>query len=173
MIHTMTEIKELQILNKIKSKDLISFRNHKPETIFNEGQIDFLDNLSSVIMKDNRISQFPDVATFSFFCRKANLIRIRDKFGYKSKTRLGRGLAFHVAPSNVPLNFAYSLIAGILSGNSNIVRLPSKEYEQLNIIIDALNNLIRDSIYKKFVKKILLVRYSRNNLNATDYFSKI
>lgn len=40
----------------------------------------------------------------------------------------GRGVAFHIAPSNVAVNFAFSLAAGLLTGNANIVRLSSKPF---------------------------------------------
>ena len=46
--------------------------------------------------------------------------------------RVGRGIVFHITPSNVPLNFAYSWLSGILSGNLNIVRVASKKSEQMD-----------------------------------------
>ena len=49
---------------------------------------------------------------------------------------MGRGLAFHVCLSNVPTNFIYSFIFGLLSGNSNIVKMPSKNF------IEKKNNFI-------------------------------
>ena len=45
--------------------------------------------------------------------------------------KLGLGLAFHITPSNIPTNFAYSLIFGLLSGNSNVVKVPSRNFTQI------------------------------------------
>jgi hypothetical protein len=45
---------------------------------------------------------------------------------------------FHIAPSNIPVNFAFSWIFGILSGNANVVRVPSKQFEQTEIICAAI-----------------------------------
>lgn len=85
---------------------------------------------------------------------------------------MGRGIAFHIAPSNVPVNFAYSLICGILAGNSNIVRVPSKHFEQIEIIVNAIKKLSQESRYKIFSQRMALVRYDRQN-KATNYFSSI
>ena len=66
-----------------------------------------------------------------FFCRKGNILNLKKDFFCDEKLRLGRGMIFHIAPSNVPVNFAYSLISGLLAGNKNIVRLPTKDFEQI------------------------------------------
>ena len=42
---------------------------------------------------------------------------------------IGCGLALYISPSNVPMNFAYSLVFGLLSGNNNPIR-PSKKHIQ-------------------------------------------
>ena len=82
------------------------------------------------------VRHYPDVVTFAFFCRKANLLHLQKEHATNS-LRLGRGLVFHIAPSNVPVNFAYSLICGLLSGNNNIVRLPGKQFRQVDLIVDS------------------------------------
>ena len=40
-------------------------------------------------------------------------------------SRLGWGTVLHIAPSNIPVNFAFSFLMGFLSGNVNHVRVPS------------------------------------------------
>jgi len=62
---------------------------------------------------------------------------MRENYGWL-EGRIGRGLVFHIAPGNVAVNFAYSLAAGLLSGNANIVRLPSKQFEQVDLICGAI-----------------------------------
>ena len=75
--------------------------------------------------------------TFAFFCRKANLIKLKNKFYETDLKRLGLGLVFHITPSNIPTNFAYSLLFGLINGNSNIIKVPSKEFPQISIIYDT------------------------------------
>ena len=39
--------------------------------------------------------------------------------------RFGRGICLHILPNNTSINFAYSLVFGLMSGNSNILRIPN------------------------------------------------
>ena len=60
------------------------------------------------------------------------------------------GLIFHITPSNVPTNFAYSLIFGLLTGNSNFVKVPTKKFEEITIICEAINKIL----FKENIKKL-------------------
>ena len=86
---------------------------------------DFLNDISSELRSNKENTNYPDIMTFAFWCRKANLKKLKENF-LDGITRLGRGLAFHITPSNVPINFAFSFAFGLLAGNSNVVRIPSK-----------------------------------------------
>lgn len=129
--------------------------------VFDEEIISFLNIVSKVLMSNKLAKKFSDVITFAFWIRKSSIIRLKDRF-MKSDgmVRMGRGIAFHIAPSNVPVNFAYSLVAGLLNGNANIVRVPSKKYEQVSIIADAFNKVLTDYEYIK--PYINLIRYERD-----------
>lgn len=141
--------------------------------IYNLDVIHALNVLSKILLKDTRIKAYPDVATFAFFCRKSNLLQYREKFLNTDKINVGRGLVYHVAPSNVPVNFAYSLVSGLLAGNTNIVKVPSKNFEQVTIIIDALNRLVDDNDSQILKDRIYLIQYSRENKEKTKLLSSI
>ena len=64
------------------------------------------------------------MVAFGFFCRRANLEALAREYEGAVSDRLGRGISFHIAPSNVPVNFAYSLAAGLLAGNACVVKAP-------------------------------------------------
>lgn len=83
--------------------------------------------------------------------------------------RLGRGVLFHIAPSNVPINFGYSLVAGLLSGNINIVRVSSKQFPQVDLIIKHLHEILKSELYDEVASRIVLVRYDRTS-DANAYF---
>ena len=135
--------------------------------IFSDGVIEFLDRLSKQLLKSPSVKLYPDVATFAFWCRKASMKSVAEP--YKNiDNRIGRGNAFHIAPSNVPVNFAYTLVTGLLAGNSNIVRLPSKEFEQVDIIVAAIDEAINDEI----APYICLIRYG-HEVDITDYLSAL
>lgn len=152
--------------------DIDSFIQHSSLEPFSEDSIEYLNALSIELNKSPNIRNYPDVATFGFFCRKANILHLKKRYSPEGLLRLGRGIAFHIAPSNVPVNFAYSLICGILSGNLNIVRVPTKEFEQVNIIIHAIEKISREQKSLYFSSRIALMRYDRQS-SATAYFSSI
>ena len=101
-----------------------------------------MSKFSEEILNDRRTKKFPDVKTLGFWCRKKNILNLKKKFSSK-ELRLGLGLIFHVTPSNVPTNFAYSLIFGLLTGNSNIVKVPSKNFPQIDIICAVLKKVLK------------------------------
>ena len=105
---------------------------YRPDVPFSDVVIEYLSTLSSSLLRDRESRLYPDVVTFAFFCRKANLLAQKKKYVRDDNLRLGRGVLFHIAPSNVPINFGYSLVAGLLSGNYNIVRVSSKIFPQVD-----------------------------------------
>jgi hypothetical protein len=68
----------------------------------------------------------------------------------------------------VAVNFAYSMVVGLLAGNANIVRLPSKEFEQVDIICAAINAVLKgDSKIKSY---LVMVKYGHDQA-ITDTLS--
>lgn len=123
---------------------------------------EFLNDLSQELRSNKKASSYPDVVTFAFWCRKANIDKLKADFG-NVKTRLGLGMVFHITPSNVPINFAFSFVFGLLSGNANIVRVPSKHFEQIDIICDAFAQLFKQDKYKRIKEMTAFVRYEQND----------
>lgn len=108
---------------------------------FDERVVMFLNTISGKLLKTGK--GYSDVITFAFWCRKANIMAEKAKYDTK-ELRLGRGIAFHSTPSNVPVNCAFSFAAGLLAGNPNIVRLPAKEYIQVDIICKAVREALEE-----------------------------
>lgn len=156
--------------------DWKQWNQKRPDIPFSDAVIDFLNALSASLLKDKQSRIYPDVITFAFFCRRANLLDQRKQYtnvdseSSDSSVRLGRGVLFHVAPSNVPINFGYSLVAGLLSGNCNIVRVSSKEFPQVDLIIKHLHELVKAENHKEVADRIALVKYDRSS-DATTFFS--
>lgn len=153
-----------------KEFDRDSFTQRSSLEPFSEDAVSYLNALSILLSKDQKIREYPDVATFAFFCRRANILQLKKKFTSEEILRLGRGIVFHIAPSNVPVNFAYSLVVGILSGNLNIVRVPSNAFEQVEIICKAIQKLSQEKTLQSFSSRIVLIRYDRKS-SATAFFS--
>ena len=128
---------------------------------------DFLCDLSKVLITKDNSKKYPDIITFAFWCRKKNIEKLKKNF-MSDDFRLSLGLVFHITPSNIPTNFAYSLAFGLITGNSNIIKVPSKNFEQVKIICKAINKLIKKK-HKLIKKMISIVRYSENE----EYTKKI
>jgi len=145
-------------------------RNTPATRPFADDTIAFLNALSQELNKDPLIRNYPDVATFAFFCRRANILQIKERFSDEKIIRSGRGIVFHIAPSNVPVNFAYSLLCGLLAGNVNIVRVPSKDFEQVQMICSAITKIA--SSHSDCASRIALIRYEKTS-NATELLSSL
>lgn len=146
------------------------FAEQKPDVPFADNVIEFLNALSGALLKDRESRLYPDAITFAFFCRKANLQKLKEEYVSDGILRMGRGLLFHIAPSNVPINFGYSLVSGLLAGNTNVVRVSSKQFVQVDLIIKHLHALLATGEYNEVANRIALVRYDRTS-DANEMFS--
>jgi len=135
---------------------------------FAEPVITFFNDLSKMVMKRGRV--YSDVMTFGFWCRKAALMAEKAKY-QGLEHRLGRGIVFHSTPSNVPVNCAFSFASGLLAGNCNIVRLPAKDFEQVEIITNSVRDLLETN-HKDLSPYICFVKYPPIK-EITDWFSSI
>jgi len=137
--------------------------NERSVVPFDETVIEELDALSKALMKDPASRQYPDVVTFAFFCRRGNLMKLKEQYS-SSAIRLGWGTVFHIAPSNVPVNFAYSVVAGLLAGNTNVVRVSQKQFSQVDIIVKHMR--------ATNMHRVAVVRYPHDS-NANEVFSSL
>ncbi|MGV1941478.1 acyl-CoA reductase [Agrobacterium sp. 22-211-1] len=123
---------------------------------------EFLNTLSRAILTDKEVRGHPDLATFGYFCRKANLVRaIADVHSISS--RFGWGTVVHVAPGNIPLNFAFSFVMGLLAGNSNIVRLPSRHFPQTILCIALIDRLLANPEFEQIARRTRFVQTERDS----------
>jgi len=151
--------------------DWDAFVQQHADEPFSESVIEYLNALSISLMRDKASRFYPDVATFAFFCRKGNLLRLKEQFS-SDAVRLGRGILFHIAPGNVPVNFGYTFVAGLLAGNNNVVRVSSKDFPQVNLIIKHICELGKDERHSEVARRLVLVRYDRTS-DASAFFSSI
>lgn len=143
-----------------------------PEVPYGAKQCEFLEALSKALRSDREAKGYPDIQTFAFWIRKSNILKLKEEFDKTQNAyRLGKGLVFHVAPSNVAINFAFTLVFGVLAGNSNIVKVSSKRFVQTSILCRVLNELAKQEEYAWFQRQNAIVLYERSEQNATDIFS--
>lgn len=171
---TNTDMKDvLREVNYLVGNDeiVIALSTVSPKQPFDSRVVDFLNGLSKILMKSQEAKAYPDVITLGFWMRKSSVLAFKERFETESSDiKIGRGVAFHIAPSNVPVNYAYSLLTGLLTGNANVVRIPSKDFPQVSIINKAINEALEE--YPDMKPYICLVRYGRNQ-KVNDLFSAL
>ena len=132
---------------------------------FNDQSIDFLSDFSKELKKEKKIYKFPDLIYLVFWTSYKKIGEAKKKF-LSRNIRLGRGLIFHICPSNVPTNFIYSFFFGLLSGNSNIVKVPSKAFSEKNIILSTINKLFKKKKYLGLKNSNFFIQYDEKIKNT-------
>ena len=172
MIPMQPEIDTLDLLVP-HDTNLEALQEARPLQPYEDAVVAFLDSWSKRLLAYPSSRMYPDIITFAFWIRRGHIRRYGDEFleGQKETVRLGRGIVFHIAPSNVPINFAYSLVVGLLAGNTNIVKIPSKDFPQVDILCSVLEEVLQENQWVEIKGMLVLVKYERTQKAWTDYFS--
>ena len=125
--------------------------------MFSEKMKGFLSDLSKELFSDPRSKGYKDVLSYAYWIRSSSLHQAEEKHTDRDM-RLGRGLALHIAPSNVPVNFAVSMTSSALAGNISVVRLSSKPFVQADIICEAMERLLT-SAHSELRPYFCIIRY--------------
>lgn len=107
-----------------------------PRRVLDPRDVALLADVSARLMRDPAAKALPDVMSFAFWCRRGHLRSLAESRGDLAHN-VGRGLSFHVAPANVPVNFAFSWAFALLAGNACVVRVPSRPFPQVGAICSA------------------------------------
>ena len=154
----------------IGSPEIIAEMDALPARPPFDGEVlEFLNDAARTLLAEK--SEYPEITAFAFWIRKASTRELKNRFVRDDgNLRLGRGTAFHIAPSNVPVNYAYSLAAGLLTGNANIVRLPTKQFPQSERINGAIHSALKR--YPALRPYICLALYDRDR-EVNDLLSRL
>jgi hypothetical protein len=151
-------ISEYKLHAGCRPEDIIKL----PMRPFSNLAVNFLGDLSKALMADCEARKYPDVISFAFWSRPASLNKKHKELTIDQYS-IGRGLALHIAPSNVPVNFAFSFAFGLLSGNANLVRVPEMKYLQTKIILQHIDLQLNKSKYSTLKSQNSLFYYERND----------
>lgn len=144
-------------------------QNSSVLSIFDDNVVDFLHDIFLSINKLKNVRDYPDLVTFGFWCRASNLRKLSSRYK-NGDIAIGRGKVLHIAPSNVPMNFAYSFAFGLLSGNTNIVRLPSRNFIQVNLLCKIIAKSLKKKKFNKLSNYICFIKYDRSD-EISSYLS--
>jgi hypothetical protein len=137
---------------------------------FNNLTIKFLNVLSRLIIENKENKSYPDLITFAFWIRNSKILFIKKKLD-NLESKVSKGIIFHISPSNVPLNFAYSFVFGLLTGNSNILKLPNKNFPQVKIFCELINYLFNIKEFKQLENKNSFIKYDSKITEITKDYS--
>jgi len=143
-----------------------------PFEIFDDVAIKFLSKLSQELLcKELKIEEYKDFKGFGFWIREANLINMRD-LRTDINCRVGRGVSFHIAPSNIAANSLYTLAFGLLSGCPSIIRLSNKNIDELKSVMQLIQKTLKSSKFTKLANKISFINYEHDRA-INNYFSSL
>lgn len=137
-----------------------------PMSVYADEVCAFIAEVSAKLMQSPLVRQYPDLSALAFWGRKKNIEKLKNDFGDRFGW-LGRGLCFHIAPSNVPINFAFTYLFGLLAGNANIVRLPSKEFPQVEAMCQVFKEVLKN--YPEIEKRTAFVKYPRDDEITAEF----
>lgn len=141
--------------------DILQHINEVPALpTFSEQAVSFLAALSKELLADKAARAYVDVVSYAYWIRRASLEAAKKRH-VDYVNRIGRGVSFHIAPSNVPVNFAVSMTSALLAGNACVIRVSNKDFEQVNIICRAIDKLL-ESDYAHMKPYFCFVRYEHS-----------
>lgn len=132
----------------------------------------FVENLGRALRSDPAVRRHPELVALGFWARAANIRRLQARFDapYPEAVRLARGVAFHIAPSNVDTIFVYSLLLSMLAGNVNLVRVSSRAGDQANLLMEVFAKTL-ESADPSVRNATAIVRYEHDRA-ITDALSR-
>lgn len=155
----------------VGNRDILEqMENVRVFPLFSDKVLHFFDCLSKRLMQSGEAKKYPDVIAYAFWIRRTSLERVSNQ--YKSNVqKMGRGVAFQIAPSNIPVQFAVSMTYVLTAGNASIVRISDKKFEQVDIICGAVQSVLEDSC-PEMAPYICVVRYPHND-DITQILTKM
>ena len=132
---------------------------------FDERVVNFIGRLSQKILVSPKVREFPELAALGHWFRKARLRDMAKDFStpVKGRTQIGRGLAFHLAPSNVDSVFMYSWLISLLAGNTNLVRVSQKGGLQQDFLTGLLREVAQSGEHADVANRFVLLTYPHDD----------
>ncbi len=156
------------IQNNLKFLNSLRIKILEP---YSDISVNFLDSFSIELKKDKNTFRSPELFSLMLFCNRKNILKFKKKFK-NDQFRIGRGLVFHVCPKNVPINFMFSFILGLLSGNTNIIKVSSNVSKEKNVIITKIKKIFKSNKYLKLKKSNFFIEYNhQKNPEITNKIS--
>jgi hypothetical protein len=133
---------------------------------FADGTLAFFAEVSRRLGSSPATAPMPEVRALAFWMRRSHLATLKDQFRAlrtPGTVRLPRGIVFHLPPGNVDTIFMYSWLLAALSGNQNVVRLPSLRSPAIGVICATLNEVLASPEFGVLVPAVAVVGYGHES----------
>ncbi len=157
------------IVGERKTVEKMVSHRGAPDMPFSAATMEFLGTWSDMIRELPRENNDPATAAFGLWSRRAGTLQMKQEYPDITDDYAGRGICLQFVPNNIPALFAYSLAAGLLAGNSVIMRLPSGFDVQVPLI-DTLKRAIEKC--PEYVDRVVLISYP-HSAEITDWLSSV
>jgi hypothetical protein len=132
---------------------------------FDRRAVEFVKRFSQKLLMAPGIRTYPELAALGHWFRGASLQQLAQQYPTDTGAALvlGRGLAFHLAPSNVDSVFMYSWLLSLLAGNVNIVRVSQKASAGQAFLVTVLAETLDEGVGEAVRSRILLLTYPHDD----------
>ncbi len=132
---------------------------------FDEGLLDFVNDLSTRLLNDVRVRHYSELVALGYWMRRANLARVIEQaqLKFRDEIPVPRGTVFHIAPANVDTIFVYSWILSLMCGNRNIIRLSNSAPLQLDLLLQTIDACLGEDSHQKIASSVAMVRYEHSD----------
>jgi hypothetical protein len=132
-----------------------------PLPLFSPIVLGFLQALSEEIRNNSVLQGEPLFAAFAFWLRRKHIEAFQATIP-DWQNRLGRGLMFHITPTNIPVIFAYSLTISLLAGNNNIVRVSPRIRRAAAPLCQIIENIWSQQDFRVLGENNTIITYEKN-----------
>lgn len=129
---------------------------------FDERAMRFVARFSQRLLTDPASRAYPELLALGHWFRAARLQEFAAAPASGAALRLGRGLAFHLAPANVDSIFLYSWLLSALAGNVNVVRVSQKESAAVTHVAGVLRATLAEEAGEAMRGRLLLLTYEHD-----------
>ncbi len=138
----------------------------EPLAPFEPVLVEFAAALSRALTSGAELRAYPELVALGHWTRKASVLGYARELAALAGERLvfaPRGLVFHVPPANVDTIFVYSWLLSLWAGNVNLIRLPSRESPQLELLCAKLAALLAEPRFARVRRSLAIVRYGHED----------
>lgn len=143
----------------------------KPLPPFSPLVLDFLQCLSEKLRRYQDASRTgQEWAALGFWLRRKHIESLKSYLSLPEQ-RIGRGIVFHIAPTNMPVMFLYSFAISLLAGNHNIVRISPRMAASVQPVCDIIQDLLRRESFQILYENNVFLSYEQNK-ELTDFYTQ-